>query len=461
MLLPLINIKDTKHPSVLLRSFLFGFLAGVGFSSFVRIEPMYVYVLFLTAIPVCIYARWISVFLIGISVGAIIYQYATLPPTFRDVSYYNGSHVSFTGTITREPDRRTDYARLTVDVQRLDDHKVRGRVLINAPLFPEYSFGDQLLINCNLEKPKPIDDFLYDRYLAKEGIKSLCRRPIIVFVSSGNGSWALQKIFDFKKQLQEKIEKNISEPQASLFSAMVLGTRGGLSGDLTNAFNVTGTIHLVAISGLNMVIIGTLLLQLGLALGLWRRHVFWVVTAGLAVYVVLIGFPASAVRAAIMAWVTLLAVYLGRLHSASSAVLFAASIMVVFNPLILRDDAGFQLSVAAVLGLIYLSPIFDRVFGNETGVIREGIKTTLAAQIATMPFVMVYFGRVSLIAPVVNLLVVPVASIITVIGFPVLLLSSILPGLGQIGFWFTEILLGTMIEIINIFSLVPYAAVTL
>jgi competence protein ComEC len=95
---------------------------------------------------------------------------------------------------------------------------------------------------------------------------------------------------------------------------------------------------------------------LAIALGLARPKAFWVAFIGIVIYVVMIGFPASAVRAAIMGILAIYAQKIGRSSSMMSLIVLAAAIMLALNPLLLLYDVGFQLSFLAVIGLIYFSP---------------------------------------------------------------------------------------------------------
>ena len=160
----------------------------------------------------------------------------------------------------------------------------------------------------------------------------------------------------------------------------------------------------------------------GLTLRLGWNRAFYLVLFITVFYIVMIGAPASAVRAGIMAGVLLLAQKTGRLYFAGRALLIAAAIMLIFNPLLLFYDVGFQLSFLAVLGIIYLFPIFDfhlsRFLKNKgSRWFRQILALTLSAQIFTLPILVYNFGSVSLISPLVNVLVVPLLPVILIFGF--------------------------------------------
>ena len=177
----------------------------------------------------------------------------------------------------------------------------------------------------------------------------------------------------------------------------------------------------------------------------------------------MIGFPASAVRASIMGWMVVLAMYLGRLNKSTNALLLVAALMLAFNPKLLLDDIGFQLSFSAVLGIIHFSPFIEKWLQSVQNflALRDVLIMTFAAQIATSPLIIFYFERLSLISPVVNLLVVPTLPYLMMAGLGAIFLSLALPMLSLYLFWPVYFLLSYIIKIIELFSLIPYAAINL
>jgi len=148
------------------------------------------------------------------------------------------------------------------------------------------------------------------------------------------------------------------------------------------------------------------------------------------------------------------------LAKSTNALLLAASLMILLNPKILRDDAGFQLSFLAVLGLIYFSPLFTDKFKNlpSTLGLKDALQTTLAAQLATMPFIIYNFGRLSLVGSLTNLLVVPASAPLTIFGSFSLLLVLVFPNLSFYFFLPNWLMLTYIIKVVEIFSNIPLAA---
>src|SRR5439155_2479993 len=179
------------------------------------------------------------------------------------------------------------------------------------------------------------------------------------------------------------------------------------------AFTVAGVSHVVAISGWNIAIVAALVTA---ALRTWpRRRRSVVALALIALYTVLTGASASVVRAALMTSVVTTARESGRAGSAASALGWAAMVMLFVDPETV-GDAGFQLSSLATAGLIaWATPLTERLRAIHGGILpgwlAESLGISVAAEAATLPVVLLAFGRFALLAPAVNLLVVPLVPI--------------------------------------------------
>ncbi len=339
---------------------------------------------------------------------------------FRDT----GKIFQFEGIVVGEPDKRLDNTKLKVRLLPYSEY-----VLITIGSYQEYFYGDKLKLKGKLQTPKEFEDFNYKNYLRKDKILSVMYEPKIEVIGKSDLLEEVglprfyANILEIKEKLRISIYRSLASPQAELLAAMVLGDQSRLSQELKNNFSRTGITHIVAISGMNITIMAEILIFFfGLALRLGWNRAFYLVLFITVFYVVMIGAPASAVRAGIMAGVLLLAQKTGRLYFAGRALLIAAAIMLIFNPLLLFYDVGFQLSFLAVLGIIYLFPIFDfhlSHFLKNKGSrwFRQILALTLSAQIFTLPILVYNFGSVSLISPLVNVLVVPLLPVILIFGF--------------------------------------------
>jgi len=361
-----------------------------------------------------------------------------------------------TGTIIKEPEIKNNSTKLVVKTDK-------GKILVTAGNYPQYFYGDVLKITGKPETPTVFEDFNYKNYLAKDGIYSVIYWSKIEILERNKGNPIFYAILKFKNRTTDAIEKIMPFPEASLLEGIILGNKQIFSEDLKNSLSTTGTSHIVAISGMNIVIISEILMFVLIALGLWRKQAFWFVLALIFLFIIMVGAPASAVRAGIMGAILLYAQKIGRLSNAGRIMVFAATIMLVFNPLLLRYDVGFQLSFLAVLGMIYIKPILDdlilkKIKKQELSGLVQIVTTTIAAQFAVLPVLIYNFGRISFISPLTNVLIVPFITFLTIIGLIFIAGTMIFAFLGKILVWPAYLGTAYVFKIIDWFSRIPWAA---
>jgi len=204
-------------------------------------------------------------------------------------------------------------------------------------------------------------------------------------------------------------------------------------------------------------------MSLLLALGFWRGQAFYFSIIIIFLFIAMTGFQASSVRAGIMGGLFLLGQKVGRKSVSSRGIVMAAGIMLVINPLLLLNDVGFQLSFLAAIGIIYLSSIFRRwlkFIPKKLIRLKEIIAMTFAAQIFTLPILVYNFGRISLVAPLTNVLILPFIYWIMIFGFIFGLAGMFWQSLGMflsLPCWF---LLTYLTKIVDFFSRGEWAAKT-
>ena len=161
-----------------------------------------------------------------------------------------------------------------------------------------------------------------------------------------------------------------------------------------------------------------------------------------------------------MGWLVLLAGQLGRLNKPGNLLILSAAVMIGINPKILRDDIGFQLSFLAVFGLFYLAPYLEKrlSFLPSTFYLKESLVATISAQIITLPIMIFNFGQVSLIAPIANLLVLPLMPPVMIVGLPLLFLGVAFSQLAFYLFWPIWLILSYVIFVVEILAEMPYAS---
>jgi len=385
----------------------------------------------------------------------------------EQISQYNDldEGISLIGTVVKEPDKRSNNTKLTIQTKQ-------GKVLVTTRRYPEYQYGDELVITGKLQTPTVFEDFNYQGYLAKDGIYSVMYYPKIEPTNKNHGparrslgeggNFFYKAIYSFKDKIKQTVEKIMPLPEVSILEALTLGSKRSLSENLKDQLNITGTRHIVAISGLHIMILSQALMLLLIGLGLWRGQAFYFTLALLLLFIIMIGAPASAVRAGIMGGILLFAQKIGRLNNSGRAVVFAGAVMLALNPLLLKFDVGFQLSFLAVLGIIYLKPIFDgwmnKILPQKFKETKSIVAMTFAAQIGTLPILVYNFGRISFISPLTNVLIVPVLPYVMGAGFIFSLASVLWLGLGKILIWPTWFFFAYVTKLVELLSKIPFAA---
>lgn len=369
-----------------------------------------------------------------------------------------GAEAEIEGVVVADPDIREQHQRLTVRVERNQgDALVWTNVLVVAPLYPEIRYGERLRAYGTLEEPEPFETnegrmFGYDRFLAKDGIFLVMERGALEIIGGREGFWhsARGALSDFKFAGIDALARALPEPHASLASGLLLGGKQGLGKDLLDDFVAVGLVHIVVLSGYNVMIVAEFVLRL---FGLISRRLA-PVAAGvtIAAFVLAAGAGAASVRAGVMAGIALYGRATGRTYDAFRALIAAGVLMLLANPLLLAYDPGFQLSFVATLGLIFGAPVIERKLAwVRSAFMREIAAATLAAQIAVLPLLLYQNGLLSLAALPANLLVLPVVPaamllsalagaagalaplVAPVIGFPAYLLLSYITGVATFG----------------------------
>lgn len=268
------------------------------------------------------------------------------------------------------------------------------------------------------------------------------------------GEWALVGLSSWREKWVLVLEKTLPEPMSSLGAGILLGVKGQMPREFYDQLVATGTLHMIAASGFNvMVVAGVIMAVVG---RMFRRGVaIGMGVMGIWGYVLLAGASASVVRAGVMGGLTLIAYYWGRAAEAKRLLGVSVITMLLMNPLMLVD-VGFQLSVAATAGLLYIEPwirerfqILDSRFQGVQEFLAVYLYPTLAATVCTAPIIWWHFARVSFLSPLVNLLILPVVPLIMFMAAIVVGVGSLSLGWGQVVAWLAYVPLAYMVAVIR------------
>lgn len=288
-------------------------------------------------------------------------------------------------------------------VVRLDEPD-GARLAATLPWFPPVGPSDRISLSGGVRAPP---DGPYGEYLARIGVVGTLRADTLEVLPPelGPARW----LEDLRRGAAEGLSLAIPEPEAGLAAGVLVGLRDRVDRTLAADFTTAGASHVVAISGWNIAIVASTLAAVAGSLDRRRRALLTAIA--IVAYVAFVGPSASVVRAAAMAGIALLARELGRPGTAAAALGWAVTLLLLSDPAWI-DDAGFRLSALATAGIIAWGSGWTARLGGAAPSkprrwLAEILGVSLAAQVATLPIVLLDFGRLSIVAPLVNVVVVP------------------------------------------------------
>jgi competence protein ComEC len=378
------------------------------------------------------FALAVAILIFAAALGAARAAWADPASDPHEISYLPlNTQLRLRGEVAAEPDIRGGYRYLLVDVSAASlDNGATWQTAIGRADVTVYGaddwftpdYGDTLSLSGTLDPLQPG---------APTGVLAEMHGAQASILARGGGNPLLAMLFDLRLRLAESIQRLLPEPEAALLIGILLGFKTPVLRSRLNLFTATGSIHLVVPAGLKVAILAEIARRALRPLGPWPR--LGGSLAAVALYAAIGGGGPAAVRAAIMGALLVLSGALGRRYNVFTALALAAFLMTAIEPLLIYD-AGFQLTTLATLGIPLLTPPLQRLLmlalrklGHGIGAgIAESLAVTMAAQIATLPVLALTFGEVSLIAPIANLLTVPLLA-------PLLVLGGLLALFGAIG----------------------------
>lgn len=394
--------------------------------------------------------RQLCVACLGLCVGVLwcfFYGKLLLPP----VQSLDGTEQTVTVLALDQP-VETDYG-MAVEVRfTLDGRSCRARLYGDAPDFmPQPGDG----ITCTVKLARSGSDFLagdslYDR---SGGVVLRLYASSPLEVTAGTMPWSAR----VRLWLQDRIHSLYAGETAAFLRALLTGDRSELSYGTRNDMAVAGVSHAIAVSGMHV----TMLLTLAALLLGGRPKATALVGIPLALFFAAVtGASPSVVRAAVMQVLLLGAALVRREYDLPTALGAAGLLLLLQNPWTIAS-AGFQMSFAAVIGLyLFAGRVYRRLLGGKKrpGRLLRGLATglaaTLGATVLTLPLSLVYFGMLSLAAPLTNLLVLWAVTAVFALG----LLSCLAGPLGGAAAWAAAWLVRYILTVCGWIAAFPYAA---
>jgi competence protein ComEC len=253
------------------------------------------------------------------------------------------------------------------------------------------------------------------------------------------------------------VTRALPEPEATLLLGVAFGIHGRLTAAVRSPLQNAGLIHIVAVSGLKVVMVAGLVNAVARARG-WSRRGRSVATLGvIALYVILSGGGAAALRSSLMVGAGLLLTRDGRRPHSFAMLALCAALLLSIEPAV-ATDVGFQLSFLGTAGILLLaSPIADRMPGPR--VLVDPFAVTLAAQLTTAPVTAGTFGVLSLVGPFANALVLPLLPPLILVGGAGALASTVMPAVGWLPLQIAAATTHVVLAIAQGAASLPFAAI--
>lgn len=406
------------------------------------------------------------------------------------VRYIDQGKLVMEGAVTESPIAYPEKNILIVRCERIIRNNsyipVSGNIRLAIPPELNFQYGDFIRFHSTIREIHNFNNpggFDYKRYLSLQGIYASCfianPSEIVLLRHASPGGLQL-KLESFRNYLKQIIHKNAPSPQGEIIEAMTIGNQNEIPAGLRDNFSKTGTSHILSVSGLHIGMVSVfafflayLILKSSEYLMLRFNIIKWAAAAAflmVLIYAFIAGMGVTVMRSALMALIFLIALISGKPKDLYNTLALAGLIILGISPEALFD-ISFQLSFMAVLAIIYIVPRTGYIPTEKVsnlplwiqGIIKYvylSLIVCVAATIGTLPFIMYYFNRVSVITIFANLIVVPLLGTITLgIAMFFILFSFFSPAIAgyfiRLASFFTQI----SIEIINKMAAIEWSSV--
>lgn len=419
--------------------------------------------------------RWIfgaglAVFLFGFTITS--YRYQTRQAAFN----FPETETTYVAIVNEIPQEKPRSIACNVKIV----YPVKKKAVVYFQPSDESSLisvGDKILLRTTFQPFRNLgnpDDFDYVRFMEMRGFAAsayitndnwmmMGEKAVSPFIVSQK---IRQNILDYYRTFQLKPD------QFAFLAAITLGYKASLSNDIREAFNASGTSHILAVSGYHVGVIYLILTYLFSFLkntGKQRIVKQLLILLALWVYVFITGLPISAIRAATMLSVFCVGSIFGQRGFTYNNLAFAAFLLLVFNPYSFFE-LGFQLSFVSVFSIIYFMPLSNRIYNPKNKIAKyvwQLFAVSIAAQIGVFPLILYYFGMFPTYFFISNILVVPLTGIVMYAFLPLIvfgllkqLFFVVFDFLYEIAKWVVGFLVDLLLGIVYLVESLPYSQIT-
>ena len=348
------------------------------------------------------------------------------------------------------------------------NHTCKGNILVYLKAKENLYYGEELILRGNIYRPfkgKDVRRQSYRDYLYNQDIwfiMNLKTKADVVKLNKNRGLILKRFALWLNIKMEDIIFKHVSRLPASILDAMILGERRNIPAFINNSMIKSGTVHILLVSGFNVGIVAFITILFLKLLRFSRRVRFAIAIPSLVVYCLMTGASTPVVRATVMAVFFMFGFLVKREPDIYNSLSVAWLSILGLNPRQLFD-IGFQLSFVSVISIVYLYPkirAFLRIEILKIKYLRFIIDSCLvsfSAWLGTMGLIAYYFKIFSPITVLANIFIVPLATLITLCGFSLILISLIFSPLAPFFASTSELVVLLLLKINNLLIKLPAA----
>jgi len=378
----------------------------------------------------------------------------------------------FSGTVVSYPDHRTNFSKFTLRIRSVTTnekhYRASGKVLIYIVPSSKLEIGDQIAIKGIPELvPESAANFFvhnYGNYLRNKGISGFLwtYRKNVNFIKFDFEYTLLKKLAELRETISIRIKGILPGNNGALLEGIIFGRSSSLPFNVKDKLSNAGVYHILAVSGLHIGIVAAILYWILQRFKRSRVQIAILIAIGLCIYCLFVGLRAPVVRASIMAVFMLLAPLIYKRMNSINALGAAALLILGFAPKQIFQ-LGFQLSFAAVIGILYFLPRIEyflklniREGGNIFSYILVIFFITISAQLAIIPIIASNFHKIHILSPIINLFVLPAVGFGLYFGFAGLFAYLIHPILGKFAICCAGSIMDFILLVVRLFDRIPF-----
>ena len=420
-----------KHPFLMLT---IPFILGILFCEYIYINSLYLFVCILIVLFSLIYSiiKDKNIIILIIMIMFLLGGFRLNISLNNSVLLkYKDENLELKGRIVEVLLKNDDYSRYMVVLEEFNSnnksYEVKDKTILKVSGNIDLKVGDNIRFPSKIESPnkdKNPGSFNYKRYLKGENIYYLLstRSNNIRVLSRGDITFLEGLVTSFRGKILSVTEEYIGIKYGGVISSILLGDTNYLNEKMDNAFRDLGVSHVFAVSGLHVGIITFFLFFIFNILRLNKKLSVIMVIVIIFLYGYLIGYPTSVLRASIMFAILILSTILHRRYDGVNIISLCAIFLLTYNPYYLFS-LGFLLSFITTLSLVVLTNKIRYGLLKEYKVLGKYLSPIIAVQIGITPLLIIYFNKINLFAPLLNLIIIPLISLGIILSLIMILIS--------------------------------------